>query len=249
VLYLLKTLKYNIMKVIKSLVILILLFSACQSNQTTKVESLSNIHKIVVQEVLQVSDYTYLRVLENGTEEWIATSKINAEPGNVYYYKKGMEMPNFESKELNKTFETIIFVDRISADTNFTVDKTVISTDNIDLSGKATKPVLEKENVTIDHEDGVITIAKLYENMEKYEGKIVSIKGKVTKFNPAIMNKNWIHLQDGTDYEGNFDLTVTTDIEVHVGDVITIHGIVSLDKDFGAGYRYKVILENGILVN
>ena len=62
------------------------------------------------------------------------------------------------------------------------------------------------------------------------------------------MNKNWIHIQDGTDNSGKFDLTVTTDIEVKVGDTITLEGAIALDKDFGFGYKYEVIMEDAKLV-
>lgn len=41
----------------------------------------------------------------------------------------------------------------------------------------------------------------------------------------------------------SFDLTITTNEKVNVGDVITFEGKISLNKDFGAGYSYKVIME------
>ena len=52
-------------------------------------------------------------------------------------------------------------------------------------------------------------------------------------------------MQDGTSNSGEFDFTATTADVVKVGDVITIEGIITLDKDFGAGYLYDVIMENG----
>jgi hypothetical protein len=58
------------------------------------------------------------------------------------------------------------------------------------------------------------------------------------------MKKNWIHLQDGTDFSGKFDLAVTTDSEVKVGDNITVEGVITLDKDFGFGYFYEVLMED-----
>ena len=65
----------------------------------------------------------------------------------------------------------------------------------------------------------------------------------VTKFNAEIMERNWIHLQDGTEHKGNFDLTVTSDNRVNVGDTICIEGKIALDKDFGYGYFYEIIME------
>jgi hypothetical protein len=58
------------------------------------------------------------------------------------------------------------------------------------------------------------------------------------------MKKNWAHIQDGTDFEGNYDLTITTADEIQVGDVVLFEGKISLKKDFGSGYFYEVIMED-----
>jgi hypothetical protein len=57
------------------------------------------------------------------------------------------------------------------------------------------------------------------------------------------MGMNWLHLRDGTGIEGRNDLTVTTKAVVKVGQVITASGLLSTDKDFGAGYKFAVIME------
>jgi hypothetical protein len=101
----------------------------------------------------------------------------------------------------------------------------------------------EKITVSIEPCDGCITISKLFESKQSFSGKSIKVKGQVTKFNPQIMGKNWVHLQDGTESEGLYDLTVTTDKEVSVGDVITFEGKIALDKDFGYGYFYSVLME------
>jgi hypothetical protein len=68
----------------------------------------------------------------------------------------------------------------------------------------------------------------------------------VVKYSPGIMNKNWVHIQDGTEYDGNYDLTVTTLSEFKVGDIVTLEGKIALDKDFGYGYIYDVLLEDAV---
>jgi hypothetical protein len=102
---------------------------------------------------------------------------------------------------------------------------------------------IEKINVTVEPCQDCITIAKLFEGKKSFSGKTIKVKGKVTKFNPSIMGKNWVHIQDGTEFQGDFDLTITTDAMVSVGEVVTFEGKLSLDKDFGYGYTYKVLLE------
>lgn len=105
-----------------------------------------------------------------------------------------------------------------------------------------------KEDIKLDQAQGGITIAELFSNKSSYSGKIVKIRGKITKVNPAIMGKNWIHLQDGTEFNGQFDLTITSDLELQPGSIITIEGKIALDKDFGYGYSYPVLMEEGKLV-
>lgn len=103
----------------------------------------------------------------------------------------------------------------------------------------------EKANIKIEPGEGCIKISDLLANKKTYKGKTIKVKGQVTKFNPQIMNKNWVHIQDGSEFEGAFDLTITTDKIVNVGDVITFEGKISLDKDFGYGYLYSVLMEDG----
>ena len=71
----------------------------------------------------------------------------------------------------------------------------------------------------------------------------------MVKFNAGILDRNWLHIQDGSgtaDTHDN-DLTITTDATVKVGDVVTMTGVVGLNKDFGAGYAYDVIVEKASL--
>ena len=103
----------------------------------------------------------------------------------------------------------------------------------------------EKINVKVEPCTGCIKIADLLANKKSYSGKIIKVTGKVTKFNPQIMGKNWFHIQDGTEFSGSFDLTITTDQSVNVGDLVTFQGKIALDKDFGYGYFYSVLMEEG----
>ncbi len=103
----------------------------------------------------------------------------------------------------------------------------------------------EKINVNVTPCKDCITISELFANREKYAGKTIKVTGKVTKFNPKIMGKNWIHIQDGSEFKGDFDLAITSNIKVKVGDTITFEGKITLDKDFGYGYSYSILMEDG----
>jgi hypothetical protein len=107
---------------------------------------------------------------------------------------------------------------------------------------------IEKMNVTVKPGEGCLTIAKLLEEKKSFSGKVIKVKGQITKFNPSIMGRNWVHIQDGTEFQGGFDLTITTDELVTVGETVIIEGKLALDKDFGYGYSYNVLLEEGKIV-
>ena len=208
----------------------------------------SGLKKVIVQEVLQVSSYTYLNVLEDGVKKWIAVPTIDAKLGEIYYYKGGMEMPDFESKELNKKFDSVLFLGSITNAAAIDPEKGMVDPNAvIEDKTPAKQPTLDRLELTIEGIEGGIRIGELFKNKQQYAGKIIKVKGEVTKFNKAIMGKNWVHLQDGTDFEGAYDLMITCQDNVAVGDVVIFEGVITLDKDFGAGYFYKVIMEDAVL--
>ena len=97
-------------------------------------------------------------------------------------------------------------------------------------------------------EEGTVSIAELYDKPSAYEGKKIRVKGEVAKFNAQIMERNWIHIQDGTEFEGKYDLTVTSQQNFMVGMVVTLEGILALNRDFGYGYSYELLLEEATAV-
>jgi hypothetical protein len=100
-------------------------------------------------------------------------------------------------------------------------------------------------DVSVDKAPNGKTVAETYAAKDELKDKPVVIRGKVVKFLSGIMGKNWLHLRDGSGSgdKGDNDITVTTNDVVAVGDVVTVAGTVRVDKDFGAGYRYPVIVE------
>jgi len=84
------------------------------------------------------------------------------------------------------------------------------------------------------------TIDDILKQKKDLDGKLVKIRGKVIKFTAEVMNKNWIHIKDSST---SGDLTITTSSKVAVGDTIVVDGKIAINKDFGYGYIYDVILE------
>ncbi|MDQ3369790.1 MAG: hypothetical protein M3680_30600, partial [Myxococcota bacterium] len=91
------------------------------------------------------------------------------------------------------------------------------------------------------------TIAQVFAGKAALAGKPVVVRGKVVKVNDGIMGRNWLHVQDGTGAAGSNDLVVTTAATVASGDVVVVRGTVAVDKDFGGGYRYDVLIEDATI--
>ncbi len=244
-----KTLKllFERTKMYFKLFVFLILFStfsiSCQSKteQASQEKLNPNTHKVIVEEVLPGKSYTYLRVKEKDNEHWLAISKREVKEGEILYYNSGLAMKGFESKEINKIFETIYFIDEIS--------NTPLESKIETLTTPGNRKNKQKEEISVSKAKDGISIAELFSKKEDYSAKRVIIKGQVVKFNSQIMGKNWVHLQDGTKDGNNFDLTVTTKDSVKVGDVVTFSGIVTLNKNLGAGYSYDVIMEEAKLAS
>ncbi len=195
-------------------------------------------HTGVVQEVLQANSYTYLHVKEKDTDIWIAIPKRETQVGETVSFAQGLEMKDFKSKDLDRTFASVYFISGVSNQAPDTAAPQASP-----MAGHK-KPSAGKLDITVEPVAGGISLAELFANRATHATKTVTVKGKVTKVNRAIMGKNWIHLQDGTSHEGTFDLTITTQDTVNVDEIVAFTGTVTLDKDFGAGYSYEIIMED-----
>lgn len=224
---------------------ILVVFSGCvKKSKVPTAQNLANpaMHEVKVDEVIQTSQYTYLKVSDNGTENWLAVNRQEAAVGEVYYYEEALEMKNFKSKELDRTFETIYFVQGMSKEP-------IAAATEAPMGTKAVQPTLTiKEGISVAPAEGGVSIANLYASRNDYSGKTIKMKGQVVKINEEVMGKNWIHIQDGTKDGENFDLTITTLDKVAIDDVVTFEGTITLKKDFGYGYFYELIMEDAKLV-
>jgi len=217
-------------------------FFGCKKEEKAPPQVPAGYHAAKVLEHMNASNYTYLRVEENGKEYWMAVPQLPVEIDEYVYYSKSMEMKNFHSETLKKDFPSILFVQDISKTIAGQNGQTPMG-DNPHVKGIT----LEKQEISIKPAANGKTVAQIIEQKTQLSDKIVIVKGKVTKFNEAILGKNWIHIQDGTNANGEFDLLVTSNDNAAVGDVVTVKGKVALDKDFGAGYSYKLLVEEATL--
>lgn len=218
----------------------IFIFSACNSEEKVQTDNSvtdeikKEAHIAMVVDKINTSNYTYLQVSENKENYWIAVPLMEIEIGETVYFSKFMEMKEFKSETIDRTFSSILFVEDVRKSATPDHMKQVHS-------GAMTVP---KQNIKIEPLDDGYSVEQIYSEKNDLNGKVVEVKGKVVKYNPQIMNRNWIHIQDGTGTGSDYDLVVTSADEVKVGDVIIVKGTVTLDKDFGAGYSFGVVIEN-----
>lgn len=214
--------------------------SSSNTPTTPTAAATANEHKVVVEEVLNTTKYSYLYVKEGEEDEkfWIAISKREVTVGETYYYKGGLLKKNFYSQEYDRTFEKVYLVGNLwqkkASNASTPVPKSNHENHTVDLTVGDITPAA-----------GAIQLSELFNNKAKYNGQTVKISGKVVKVNPMIMKRNWLHLKDSSGDE--YDLTVTTTESIPLGAVLTLEGTIALDKDFGAGYRYDIIMEGAVL--
>ncbi|MBK7866962.1 MAG: hypothetical protein IPJ75_08230 [Ignavibacteriales bacterium] len=238
-------------KTILALAAILIVFSGCSKKEEPKkpeagVEASAPAVPVrggKILEVIQTSAYSYLRVEEEAGEVWLAVQKMDVKEGENIYFTQSMEMKNFEGKEANKTFETILFVNDPSKD-KASFGGQVGSPADLPADFKHPEQAgVAKEDVKVEKAAGGVTVADVFAKKSELKDKKIKIRGKVTKVNAGIMNTNWIHIQDGTASGKEYDLTLTSADVPTVGQIILIEGKVSVDKDFGAGYKYDVIVE------
>ena len=169
-------------------------------------------------------------------------------------------MANYHSKTLNRDFDVVYFTGSlggsgVGAATGNAEGKLPPGHPSI---GGGAEPKLPAGHPTvggmtaqpkvdltgIKKAKGGKTIQEIFAGKTVLNGREVSVRGKVVKYNAGIMNKNWLHIQDGTGAEGSNDLTLTTSASAKVGDTVLVSGKVTIEKDFGFGYKFAVIIED-----
>lgn len=201
------------------------------------------IEGIVVQ-TLSAGRYVYVELNTGSGSVWIAAPEEPVAKGDKISCPSGMLMKNFDSPVLKRKFDEVYFVESLTAGgstgslppghpTPHGGDKPMMS------AGHGESPASIK--VEVAAAEGGVTIATVAEQREKLAGKEVLLRGKVTKYNAAIMEANWLHVRDASDKR---DLVVTTKGTAKVGDTVLIKGVLERDVDLGAGYSYDLIIRN-----
>jgi len=195
-----------------------------------------------VVETMDAANYTYVRVKSDDGEIWAASSQFAVAVGDRVVVPLQMPMQNFHSESLNRDFPVIYFASAITKEGE--QPPAGMPPGHPPIGGGTTASGAGQVTEAVEPAPGGVTVARVWADRASLSGKTVTVRGKVVKYNGNIMNLNWLHLQDGSGAasEGTHDLAVTTTATAKVGDIVTVTGTVAADKDFGAGYVYKVIV-------
>ena len=215
-----------------------------------------------VVETMSTAGYTYVLV-DTGTKKlWAAATQFDVKVGEKVSVAAGTPMTNYHSKSLNRDFEEVCFTGSIAVNNGDSAPSDAAPTlppGHPALNGSTTstlppghpsltgQPTAPKIDLTgIKRADGGNTIQEIFAAQSKLADKTVIVRGMVVKYNSQIMGKNWLHIRDGSGSTEKFDndLTVTTATDAKLGDTVLVTGKVSTKKDFGAGYKYDVIIED-----
>jgi hypothetical protein len=184
----------------------------------------------MVVETMNSGGYTYAQVDEDGTTSWIAVPQTQLATGDSVTYQPQMRMPNFHSKTLDRTFDEVLFATIVNPGAE---------------AAAPAAPAVQPAPRATPSEAGIQTIEELYARKDELKGQTVKVRGTVVKVSPNIMDKNWVHVQDGTGSEGSNDIIFTSaTADVAVGETVTAQGTLETDADFGYGYSYSVIVQD-----
>jgi len=190
-----------------------------------------------VLEKIDVSQYTYLNIEAKEGKVWAAVPRANVAVGDSVTVERAMAMTDFSSPTLNRKFDKIYFGTLRGAAPSPHGSAAPPS--------EAALPI--PADIKVDKAKGANahTVEEVFKKAPELTGKEVRIHGVVVKVNANIMDRNWIHVRDGSGSEDDKtnDLVVTSSEVPRVGATVTLVGKVATKKDFGGGYSYSVLVE------
>lgn len=229
-----------------------------------------------VLETMSGAGYTYVQLDTDTGPVWAALPESSVTVGESLVLQPGLVMNDFHSKTFDRTFSAIVFspgfasAELAPADSPERPQTAPTAVDDpfaaavaaergspqpaaIPQSGGSSAAIAPFVDVEVAQASGENSyrVGDVHAKASQLAGTTVRVRGTVVKFNANIMGRNWVHLQDGSGdpLTNTHDLVVTTNQELTKDQVVTIEGTVAVDRDFGAGYRYDVLVEQAAVVD
>jgi hypothetical protein len=213
-----------------------------------------------VLEKLDTPDGSYLRIGAEGGEVWARVPTADLAEGARVSVVRAQEMRNWESANLRRVFERLYIwsiegMDKpgqgapaempqgmAQAARQMAARQTTGGAGGATVTTVAAVASMPKAQGA----DGR-TVAEILANGPSLKGRTVSVRAQVVKVTsglkvPNVSGGTWIHVQDRTAdrNQGTHDLTVATDEDVKVGDVLVLQGKVTMDGTGVLGGRVIV---------
>ena len=210
-----------------------------------------------VTETINTAGYTYVLVDSGAKKVWAAAPQFAVKVGDTVSFAPSMPMPGYHSQSLNRDFDLVYFANGITV--NGGGSKAALPPGHPAIGGAGDKPLppghpaLNQKSADpnldltkIKRAEGGKLVQEIISGATKLAGKEVTVRGKVVKYNADILGKNWLHIQDGSGSAGkkDNDLLVTTVTDAKVGDTVLVTAKIAVNQDFGAGYKYAVMLDD-----
>lgn len=204
------------------------------------------VHRGIVISKFKSGNYIYVEFKDKDKSKWAAAYAVVAAKGDTIELINPMEMRDFYSKSLKRTFKSIFFKGVINAvgqksnkpETGKIPGKTILG-----MKKKADLKTVIKPG-SVKKAEGGYSIAECFNLRSKLKNEIVMVRGIVVKVSSKILGKNWIHIQDGSGKPGENDITVTTGSDIKKGDIILVKGKIKYQKSIGQGYIFPAIIED-----
>jgi hypothetical protein len=196
-------------------------------------------------------------LVDTGTNKiWAAAPQFPVKKGDAVSVPDAMPMKGFHSRMLNRDFDVVYFAGSIPVNGANSNAATLppghpaigggasgeLPPNHPPVAGATVPPKMDFTG--LKPAEGGKTVAEIYAASDQLAGKAVKVRGKVVKYNAEIMGRNWLHIQDGTGAVGDNDILVTSVVAAKLGDTVLAEGTVATNKDFGAGYKYRVLVED-----
>lgn len=210
-----------------------------------------------VLEIKPAMGYKYLKIDENGKEVWVAIANAPVKIGDKIGFDKKTMMKDFKSKSLGQAFKEIYFASDVYLPQKASGPKSMKELLGLGSTAKKdphagmgrgmspepkdekpAKPFVKKERYTVE---------EVHMWRKSLKDQTITLEGTVFKVSHGIMKRDWVHIGDGTGNEKKLtdDLVFTAPYtSIKAGDKVLAKGKVMVDKDFGYGYFYPVIIEN-----
>lgn len=183
---------------------------------------------------LDGGNYTYLELQQADGTVWAAVPRCEVSRGEKVTVERAMPLSRFHSPTLGRDFATIYFGVLKGAQTK--------------RAGRPSPPpqaVPSSIAIAKPRLAGAYSVAEIIREAGQLAGETVHVRAMVVKASGEILGRNWVHLQDGSGSPdtGDHDILVTTVTVVQVGSVVDVTGTVVVDKSFGVGAPFPLLVE------